>query len=86
MVIDEQNKHVLTNYKQAKKGGKAANSDHATEYMDVNLKIITEKPKRREVWNFKNKEAQEKFRILTTETNAFSECFDNNLSVLEQKN
>ena len=86
MVIDEENKYVLTNYKQVKRGGKAANSDHATEYMDLNLKVITEKPKRREIWNFKNKEAQKKFRTLTTETKEFSRCFDNNLSVLEQIN
>ena len=86
MVIDEENKYVLTNYKQVKRGGKAANSDHATEYMDLNLKVITEKPKRREIWNFKNKEAQKIFRTLTTETEEFSRCFDNNLSVLEQIN
>ena len=36
--------------------------------------------------DFKNKEAQKKFRTLTTETKEFSRCFDNNLSVLEQIN
>ena len=71
---------------QVKRGGKAANSDHSTQFMDVNLRVRTENPKRREIWNFRNKEAQKKFKILTTETKHFSECFENNLSVLEQIN
>ena len=85
MVVDEDNKFVLTNYKHVKKDGKATNSDHATEYMDVNLKILGEKPKRKIMWNFKNTSGQEKFKKLTSETNAFSDCFNNsNLPVLEQ--
>ena len=80
MVIDEENKYVLTNFK----GKKAKNSDHATEYMDVNLNILSEKPKRKVMWNFKNKSAQEKFKKLTSETNDFSHCFDNDLSVIDQ--
>ena len=35
MVIDEAKKYVLTNYEQARKGGKAADGDHATEFMDL---------------------------------------------------
>ena len=84
MVIDENRKYILTNYEKAKKGGKSCDTDHATEYMDLNLKVKTEKPKRVEVWNFKNKEAQNNFRIQTSETKEFSSCFDNNLPVLEQ--
>ena len=52
--------------------------------MDVNLKILSEKPKRQVIWNFKNKSAQERFKKLTSETNEFSECFDNELTVIEQ--
>ena len=37
MVIDESKKYVLTNYHLAKVSGKAIDSDHFTEYMDVNL-------------------------------------------------
>ena len=66
------------------KGGKSCDTDHATEYMDLNLKVKTEKPKRVELWNFKNKEAQNNFRIQTSETKEFSSCFDNNLPLLEQ--
>ena len=49
MVIYEQKKFILTNYKNARNGAKAIDTDHFTEYMDVNLEIITEKPERREI-------------------------------------
>ena len=54
MVIDEDKRYVLTNYTQARKGGKAVDSDHATEYMDLNLNIINEKSGRREILKFKD--------------------------------
>ena len=37
MVVDEKKEYILTNYKNAQKGGKAIDSDHFTEYMDVDL-------------------------------------------------
>ena len=45
MVIDNEKKHILTNYKAAKKNGKAVDSDHYTLYVDLELKI-TKKSKR----------------------------------------
>ena len=44
MVIDENGKYILTNYEQVKYGGKASSSDHATQYLDLDLKVVTEKP------------------------------------------
>ena len=84
MVIDEERKYILTNYEKARKGGKTSDTDHATEYIDLNLNIVTEKPKRVEVWNFKNHEAQAKFKMQTSETNDFSSCFEDNLPILGQ--
>ena len=84
MVIDVDRKYVLTNYKQARNGGKAADSDHATEFIDIDLKLSFDKPERRELWNFKNKESQEKFKILTSETDELSKCFKNDQSVIKQ--
>ena len=84
MVIDIDKKYILTNYKQAKYGGKATDSDHFTEFVDMDLKVIREKPKRCEIWNFKNKEAQDKFKDLTSVTTDFSGCFENNLPVFKQ--
>ena len=84
MVIDEEKNYVLTNYQQVRKGGKSTDTDHYTEYMDLAVEIITEKPKRTEIWNFKKKEDQEIFKKLTTDTNELSPYFENELPVLDQ--
>ena len=85
MVIDSKKNHILTNYKPARKGGKAVDSDHMTEYLDLDIRLEPEKPVRQEMYNFKNKEAQKKFKILTSETKAFTACFDNpNKDILTQ--
>ena len=54
--------------------------------MDVNLEIIPDKPKRREIFNFKNIKCQEVFKNITTNTTEFSRCFENNLSFEKQVN
>ena len=84
MYIDEKNKYVLTNYKTAPLKGKAIDSDHKTQYMDLDLKIVREKPNRRELFNFRNLKAQEVFKRHTSETQEFTRCFENELPVLEQ--
>ena len=84
MVIDEKKEHVLINYEQVKKNGKANDTDHATEYIDLALEIVTEKPKRMEIWNLKNKKGQETFKSITENTNLFSKCFQNGLPLKKQ--
>ena len=84
MVIDSDKKYILTNYKHAKHGQKATDSDHFTEYMDLNLEIIPEKPKRREIFNFKNKKCQEIFKKVTTNTTDFSQCFESKIPLEKQ--
>ena len=84
MVIDEEKAHVLTNYRKVKKAGKATDSDHLTEYMDVALEIITEKPKRIEIWNLKNKKCQEMFKAITSNTSEFTNCFQNEFPLEKQ--
>ena len=39
------------------------------------MEVITEEPEREEIHNFKDKQSQEAFRILTSETNEFTDCF-----------
>ena len=51
MVIDEEKKFVLTNYEQVRKGGTAVDSDHHTQFMDLDLEIRSEKPERIEIFN-----------------------------------
>ena len=84
MVIDEERKHVLTNYEHVRKEGKANDTDHATEYMDVEFEVITEKPIRNEIWNLKCPESQKAFQKRTSETKEFSNCFQNELPLITQ--
>ena len=84
MVIDVEKKYVLTNFEQVRKGGKAADTDHATEYIDLDLKVITSKPERKEIWNLKNKESQDIFKVQTSKTKEFSSCFKTKLPLIKQ--
>ena len=84
MVIDEDKKYVLTNYEQVRKGGAAVDSDHHTQFMDLNLEMENEKPDRVEIFNYKNKEALSKFKELTSETSAFTDCFKSDKPLIEQ--
>ena len=84
MVIDEERNYVLTNFEKVRKGGEATNSDHNTQFMDLDLKIESEKPVRTEMFNFKNSEGQAKFKQLTSETSEFTNCFKSNESLLDQ--
>ena len=52
--------------------GKATDSDHYTEYIDLDLQIMPEKPVRQELFNFKNKEVQMMFKELTTKKDDFT--------------
>ena len=84
MVIDEAKKHILTNYNAAKNTGKAVDSDHYTLYLDMDLEIAKERPERQEILNFKDKKSQERFKNNTSETNEFTECFNNDKSLSEK--
>ena len=75
MKIDEDKKHVLTNYKPAKNGSPAIDSDHYTLELDVKLKFSTERPFRREIFNFKDAKSLEAFNQSTTDTDEFSSCY-----------
>ena len=61
MLVDEKKKYVLTNYAEARKGGKATDTDHATEIMEMNLKVEHQKPQREQIFLFKDTNQQEIF-------------------------
>ena len=73
MCIDNDNKYITTNYTQTKV--KAINSDHNTIFVKMNLKSIPFKEPKREIFNLKNVQCQEKFKIETEETYVLSSCF-----------
>ena len=60
------------------------NSDHFTQYMDLQLEYKNKKTKRVEVLDYKNKESQSKFRILTTDTKEFYRWFESNRHLEKQ--
>ena len=66
------------------KSEKACDSDYATEVLDIDLNILNEKPVRRELYNFKDKVAQENFKSATSETKDFTSCFLNDLPLINQ--
>ena len=84
MVIDEKRKYILTNYKPARKGEKAINSDHFTEYLDIDLKIKPTKPVRKEIFNFQCRESQDTFKNITSNTDDLSKCFEGKEPLLKQ--
>ena len=84
MLIDENKKYVLTNFEQVRKGGKASDTDHATQVMDVKLTLMPQKPIRRELFNFKDIAAQQRFKNLTSKTKDFTSCFVDKLPLMKQ--
>ena len=90
MVIDEERKYVLTIYQavrkngKAEKNGKAIDSDHNTQYVDIDLRIEILKPERREIYDFKNEDGQLRFKKVTSETDEFSKCFENDSPLIDQ--
>ena len=86
MVIDDSKNYILSNYKIAKQTGKAVDSDHFTQYLDLNLKIGKERPERKEMFNFKDKNCQEAFKINTSETEDFTDCFNGEAPLNEKIN
>ena len=84
MLIDEKKKYVLTNFEQVRKGGKASDSDHFTQIMDIKLNLLPQKPIRKEIFNFKECAAQQKFKNLTSKTKDFTSCFSDKLPIMKQ--
>ena len=83
MIIDEANQFITRNYTQAKTAKvKAINSDHNTQFVKVNLKVVPCKEVNREIFNLKNLECQMSFKRSTDKTNDFSSCFKGNETLL----
>ena len=71
LIIDEEKQFPLTRYTQ--KGEKQ--SDHNTMLMNLNIDYYLKKPKRTELFNFKNMECQKKFRQKTENSSLLMNCF-----------
>ena len=84
MAIDDRREHALTNYSTVKNLGRVVESDHNVETLDIDLIFSNQKPERIQMFDFKNSEGQSAFKILTSNTDEFSNCFMNNLSFEDQ--
>ena len=84
MTIDEEKKHILTNYQNFRNSGKAVDTDHFTEFIDLEIETVNEKPMREEMFNFKDIKAQEVFKNITTNTEAFTNCFNDDKPIEAQ--
>ena len=71
LIIDEEKQFPLTRYTE--KGGK--HSDHNTMILDLNINYWLKKPKRIELFNFKDLECQKMFRDKTENSTLLSKCF-----------
>ena len=81
MKIDHEGKHKITNFKAGKN---ITESDHIPMWMKVNIKVIPEKHEKIEIFNFKDEAAQQKFKINTSSTTKFSDCFNSKLPLEKQ--
>ena len=76
--------HNLTNYSLMNNNSEAVSSDHAPLVMEINLEAVPTKKNKIELPNFEDKDSQIKFRIATSETNVFTQCFESKDNVLKQ--
>ena len=79
MLIDCDKKHIATNFTNVKKGGRAIDSDHYTQFLKVKLEICPTSVKRQEIYNFKNPQCQQIFRDIKNKTEDFKRCFEANV-------
>ena len=84
MEVDDKKKHVLTNYTQVKRGGRAVDSDHVPLELKLDLKHIPTKPARVVLYDNKNRDGQKRFKDLTSETQEFTDCFNSLQPLLDQ--
>ena len=81
MVVDEQKEYGLQNFAQFKKNKRAIESDHNGLILEIAIEFSYNKPERQEMFDFKNKDAQELFKNETENNNDLLKCFENNLTL-----
>ena len=84
MIIDEDKKFVLSNYRKVKGKTIKKDSDHHTTIMEMKIEYTVKKPERVEMFNYKNIECQEKFYQITNDTTELTKCFQKDGNVNDQ--
>lgn len=87
MVVDEARENVLTKF-TTRKGVKISKveSDHNSLFCEFNIPVGSKKPinERKEVFNFRNKECQVKFKKETDHGTQLSDCFKGEDDILSK--
>ena len=78
MIIDNDQKHPITNFRNRIK---ITQGDHIPMTLKVNLKVKPEKPEKIEILNYRDQNAQVKFKENTSKTNDFTSCLEGEMSV-----
>ena len=81
MKIDKNRENTLTNFSAKKVVGRVIVTDHNPLTLEVRIEFSIVKQERNEVFQFKDKESQSYFKELTSNTNEFTCCFDDDSSL-----
>jgi hypothetical protein len=84
MKIDERREKTLSNFSAVKTVGRVIETDHNPLYLELKLEFSPAKPERIEIFQFKNKASQAEFFRITSKTDEFTRCFDDNMSFEKQ--
>ena len=72
MHIDQERLHVLTKIRKTKKGINIKESDHNVMVTEFDCKRPKEKESEKALYNLKNKDCQQKFKLFTSNTKMLS--------------
>ena len=81
LVIDEENKYVLSNLAQINKNKRIIETHHNSEILELELEFRNRKPEREEILNLRNKACQEEFKDETEHNLELLEVFEKDVSL-----
>ena len=84
MQIDENKQYGLINLAQLKQNKRFIESDHNALLLEIEINDGERKPKREEIYNFRNRVCQEAFRLETENNEDILKCFENNFAIDKQ--
>ena len=79
MIIDEKREFCVSNFAQFKKNRRVIESDHNGLILELDIQFSYKKLERKEMFNLKNKECQEAFKVETEINQDLLKCFSNEL-------
>ena len=84
MLVDEEQKYVLSRFSKSNGKHVLKNSDHNTLIMKMKIEYTVKKPERMESFNFRNQECQMKFHKAMTFNKNLTNCFPKDGCIKDQ--